>query len=48
MTQKGPPMIKVAILFGGISTEHDVSCKSAEHVHGLIRAEAEVQITDGV
>ena len=32
MTQKGPPMIKVAILFGGISTEHDVSCKSADNV----------------
>ena len=25
-------MIKVAILFGGISTEHDVSCKSADNV----------------
>ena len=31
-TQKGLPMIKVAILFGGISTEHDVSCKSADNV----------------
>ena len=32
MAQKGLPMIKVAILFGGISTEHDVSCKSADNV----------------
>ena len=25
-------MKKVAIIFGGISTEHDISCKSADNV----------------
>ena len=29
---KGNDMKKVAILFGGISTEHDISCKSADNV----------------
>ena len=28
-------MIKVAILFGGISTEHDISLKSADNVFRL-------------
>ena len=27
-----PPMVNVAILFGGISTEHDISLKSADNV----------------
>ena len=26
------PKTKVAVIFGGISTEHDISCKSADNV----------------
>ena len=25
-------MTRVALLFGGVSTEHDISCKSADNV----------------
>ena len=29
---KDRPMTRIALLFGGISTEHDISCKSADNV----------------
>lgn len=35
-------MTKVAILFGGISTEHDISCKSADNVATALVGRAEL------
>ena len=37
-------MNKVAILFGGISTEHDISCKSADNVISALAGRAELTL----
>ena len=37
-------MTKIAILFGGISTEHDISCKSADNVIHALGGRAELTL----
>lgn len=32
VSDEGLVMTRVALIFGGVSTEHDISCKSADNV----------------
>ena len=48
INRKGHPMVNVAVIFGGISTEHDISLKSADNVIASLSAERFVPVLIGI